>query len=709
MRRLLVSTFAALLVAAPVAYAKLIEVEAPIPPVAKQVPHAYQVAGQTLSDAYAWIKDPKDPDRLKYLQAETDYAAAMLAPSRPLADTLYAEMLARVQETDAKVPVVRGDYEYTTRTLAGQPFPVITRHALVNDGTPAADSPVLDLNQLATDNHWTVVRLGAFEVSDDGRRLAYTIDATGGLDYALYVKDLTTGKLVDGPLPLVTSVAWAADNQHVLYTTARNPAKRSDRLWCHKVGRAGADRLIKDETDEHFELEVERSKDRQWLTVSAGSHTASEIWLVPAATPEAAPRPTDGRHADHEYQIVPRGDRAFIRSNLPGRTFAVFTAPIDHLDRAHWTKVIDARKDVTVEDIDVTAHALIAVERDRGKLTLRLFDDALTPRAVTFADAVYTMAPIANLELDAAAYRIAYESPITPPQTIDIDVATLAQTVRRTEPVPTYDRARYATARISVKAPDGAAIPVSLVYRKGYRQDGKAPMLLTGYGAYGAPFEPEFDAKIVSLLDRGVVYAIAHVRGGGDLGVPWHDAGRMLHKKNTFTDFIAVADALVQRKYTSRAKLAIRGGSAGGLLIGAVITMRPDLCRVAMPYVPFVDVINSMLDESLPLTVGEFEEWGNPKIAAEGAYMLSYSPYENLKKAAYPSIYIRSGLNDSQVLVHEPAKFVARLRTLKTDQHPVILNIDMGAGHGGAANRYLKLRETATEWAWMLAELGVAK
>ncbi|MCE9571532.1 MAG: S9 family peptidase [Deltaproteobacteria bacterium] len=706
MRRLFVPMFAALVIAAPVAYAKLELVEDPEPPVAKKVPHTYAVAGKTLTDDYAWLKDPNDPDRLKYLQAETDYAAAMLAPSKPLADTMYAEMLARVQETDAEVPVVRGAYEYTTRTEAGQPFRVITRHALAG-GSASAEQPVLDLNQLATENHWTVVRLGDFEVSDDGRRLAYTIDATGGLDFALYVKDLATGKLLDGPLPLVTSVAWAADNQHVLFTTSRNPAKRSDRVWCHKVGRTGADRLVYAEADEHFDLGVQRSKDDHWLVLGAGSSTTSEQWLIPATSPEAAPRTTDGRHHDHLYAVVPRGDQLFIRSNLPGRTYGVFTAPIDHPDRDHWTKLVDARKDVTIESIDVTAHALAVVERDRGKLMLRVFDDALAPRAVTFPDAVYTLRPVDNLELDATAFRIAYESPITPPRTIDVDVASLKQTVRRTQPVPTFDGSKYTTERISVKAADGTQIPVSLVYRKGYRKDGKAPMLLTGYGAYGFPFEPEFDAKIVSLLDRGVIYAIAHVRGGGDLGVPWYDDGKMMHKKNTFTDFIAVADDLVKRKYTARAKLAIRGGSAGGLLIGAVITMRPDLCRVAIPYVPFVDVINTMLDESLPLTVGEFEEWGNPKVAAEGAYMLSYSPYENLKRAAYPSIYIRSGLNDAQVLVHEPAKFVARLRTLKTDHHPLILNINMGAGHGGAANRYLKLRETATEWAWMLAELGV--
>jgi oligopeptidase B len=680
----------------------------PKPPVAKKVPHAYTVAGHDLVDDYAWLKDKDDPDRLAYLKAENDYAQAMLAPTAKLADALYKEMLGRVQETDAEVPMRLGSYIYVWKTEQGKPYGIWSRHAKdAPDGAP--DQVVLDLNQVGADNHWDVVRLGAAAVSDDGTLLAYSIDATGGLDYAAYVEDVATGKIVDGPIEHVTSVAWGTDDKHLLYTTDRNSAKRSDTLWCHTVGAKRDGRVLLSEKDEHFDLDVSRSKDRKWIVVESGSHTTSEQWLIPAAKSDSTPASIAGRTHDVEYYVEPRGDALFVRSNHAGPTFGVYRAPIATPDRAHWKEVVPVRADVNIDAIDLARDQLVVIERDRGKLQLRFLDDAGAARTVAFPDAAYALSSRDDAELDEPFYRVEYQSPITPPKTIDIDVATLAQTVRKEQPVPGYDASKYVVERASAKADDGTEVPITLVYKKGLKKNGKAPILLTGYGSYGYPFDPYFNMAVVSLLDRGAVYAIAHVRGGGDLGRPWHDAGKMMHKKNTFTDFIAVADFLVAHKYTSRDRLAIQGASAGGLLIGAVITMRPDLCKVAMPGVPFVDVVNTMLDESLPLTVSEFEEWGNPKIKDEGEYMLSYSPYDNVKAAAYPAIYVRTGLNDSQVLVHEPAKFVAKLRAMATGKAPIVMVVNMGAGHAGASNRYDRLREIASDWAWMLWQLGVKK
>jgi oligopeptidase B len=679
----------------------------PKPPVAKKVPHAYTVAGHDLVDDYAWLKDPSDPDRLAYLKAENDYAQAMLAPSSKLAEKLYKEMLGRLQETDADVPVRLGSYLYVWKTVQGKPYGTWSRHAK-DAAADATDQVVLDLNQVGKDNGWDVVRLGTTEVSDDGTLLAYTIDSTGGLDWALYVEDISTGKIVDGPIEHVTSVAWGAD-QRLLYVTDRNSAKRSDTLWCHTVGAKRDGRVLLQEKDEHFDLDVERSKDRKWIVVGSGSHTTSEQWLIPAAKSDSKPASVAGRTHDVEYYVEPRGDALFVRSNHAGATFGVYRTPIATPDRAHWKEVVPVRADVNVDMIDLARDQLIVVERDHGKVQLRFLDDAGAARTVAFPDAAYALSPKDDDELDEPFYRIEYESLVTPPRTIDIDVATLAQTVRKEQPVPGYAASKYVTERVAAKADDGTDVPITLVYKKGLRKNGKAPLLLEGYGSYGIPSDPSFKAERLSLLDRGFVYAIAHVRGGGDLGRPWHDAGKMMHKKTTFTDFIAAADFLVAQKYTSHDRLAIQGASAGGLLIGAVITMRPDLCKVALPRVPFVDVVNTMLDTSLPLTVSEFEEWGNPQDKDEGDYMLSYSPYDNVKAVAYPSIYVRTGLNDSQVLVHEPAKFVAKLRATTTGKAPIVMVVNMGAGHAGASNRYDRLREAATDWAWMLWQLGIRK
>jgi oligopeptidase B len=690
----------------------------PQPPVARKVTVKVPLVSGELVDDYAWLKDKKNPDVLAYLAAENAYTDAVMAPTKALQDRLYAEMLSRVQEDDTDVPVKKGGYLYAWQTAKGKPQKTYVRWKAGRDDAPVGDPQVLlDLNELA--NGGSVASVWDVEVSDDGRLLAYTLDNTGGLDFKLRVVDLATRRVIDGPVDEVSSVAWAADGKALLYSTM-DSAKRSHRIWRRRLGSKGRDRLVLEENDARFDITVERSKDKAWLLIKSESKTTSETWTVPATNADASPRSVAGRTAGVEYDVAPRGDTFFIRANSTGRTWAVFTspaAPAADLRPPQWTPLIEARSDVNIDDIDVTRDHLVVFDRVSGKPRVRFFDRKGGEREVSFAEPSYSLyygrgtssRRAHNPEIDVAAYRLKYTSLVTPTQTIDVDLATLKQTVKKEQPVPGYDRTKYVTERFVAIARDGVEVPVSLVYRKGIKRNGKNPLLLYGYGSYGITTDPSFIAPLVSLLDRGVVYAVAHIRGSGDLGKPWHDAGRMLNKRNTFTDFIAVAETLIAKRYTSRQRLAIEGRSAGGLLVGAVVTMRPDLFKVALPGVAFVDVINSMLDESLPLTVGEFEEWGNPKKKEELAYMLTYSPYDNVKRRAYPAMLLRSGLNDNQVLFHEPTKFVAKLRAMKTDKNPLLLVMNMGAGHGGSSGRYDALRERAHDWAFLLTQLGITK
>jgi oligopeptidase B len=683
---------------------------APQPPVAKKLPVKVPLVSGELVDDYAWLKDKKNPDVLAYLAAENAYTDAVMAPTRALQERLYQEMLSRVQEDDTDVPFQDGAYLYAWRTEKGKPHKIFVRWKAGPDGGALGDPQVvLDLNAIAKER--AVAIPGTIEISDDGRLMAYTLDTTGGLDFVLSVVDLATGKTIDGPIKEVASVAWAADGKTLLYSTM-DAAKRSHKVWRHRLGDKARDRLVLEEKDARFDVYVRRSKDDSWFLLESGSKTTSEVWTVPAKNPEASPRSVAGRTDGVEYDVEPRGETFFIRANSTGRTWAVFTspaAPAADVRPPQWTPLVESRSDVNIDKIDVTRDYLILFERVNGKPRLRVLDKAGAAREVTFAEASYSVRPGDNYVLGARRYRVEYQSLVTPKQTIDIDLATLQQTVKKDHPVPGYDRTRYVTERIVARAQDGVEVPVSLVYKKGIKKNGKNPLLLYGYGSYGITTDPAFNAPLVSLLDRGVVYAVAHIRGSGDLGKPWHDAGRMLNKRNTFTDFIAVAEALIAKRYTSKQKLAIEGRSAGGLLVGAAVTLRPDLFKVALPGVAFVDVINTMLDESLPLTVGEFEEWGNPKKKEELAYMLTYSPYDNVKRKAYPAMLLRSGLNDNQVLFHEPTKFVAKLRAMKTDKHPLLLVMNMGAGHGGSSGRYDALREKAHDWAFLLTQLGITR
>ena len=676
------------------------------PPAAPKVPHMQTVNGDTLKDDYFWMREKENPKVRAFLEAENAYTEAFMKPTEAFQKTLYDEMLGRIKETDLSVPYRDGGWYYYSRTEKGKQYPIYCRK---KGSLEAPEDVYLDVNALAVGEKFMSVAVR--DVTDDGNLLAYTTDNTGFRDYTLHVKDLTTGKLFAETVPRVSSVAWAADNKTLFYTVT-DPAKRPYRLYRHVLGTDTAkDALVLEEKDEMFRVFAGRSRSRKILFVGAGSHTSSEWQYLPADQPAAALRMISPREKDHEYDVDHRGDLFYIRTNKACRNFRAVTAPVATPGQANWKELAPCGGALMLEDINVFADYAVFSEREDGLPRLRITDFKTGGSyRVDFPEAIYSVFLTNNIEFDVRELRYNYQSFTTPPSIYDYDMATKARKLlKQYEVLGGYDSSRYTSERRYATAADGTKVPISVVYRKGFVADGKAPLLLTAYGSYGAPSDAEFNSNRVSLLDRGVVFAVGHIRGGGDLGKTWHDAGRMLNKKNTFTDFIACADALVADKYTSKDRLVIEGGSAGGLLMGAVTNMRPDLFKAVVARVPFVDVINTMLDESLPLTVGEFEEWGNPKIPEQYAYMKSYSPYDNLEAKAYPAMLVKTSLDDSQVMYWEPAKYVAKMRTLKTDQNPLIFKINMAGGHGGSSGRYDRLKETAFDYAFVLREVGIEK
>ncbi|HYN41457.1 MAG TPA: DUF1028 domain-containing protein [Thermoanaerobaculia bacterium] len=672
-------------------------------PSAKKVPKVTEIHGEKLVDEWFWLRDKQNPDVKAYLDAENAYTDAVTAPGEALRQRLYDEAVGRIKETDLSVPYRHRGFYWYSRTEKGQQYPISCRK---NGSLDAAEQVVLDLNEIAKTEKF--VGRGAYVPSDDGNLLAYTIDTTGFRLYTLQVKDLTTGKLLADKVEKVNSVAWAGEGKTLFYVV-EDSAKRPYRLYRHAVGTAGPDVLVYEETDERFNLGVSRSRDDRWILVQSGSHTQSEWRLIPATAPEQAPRMVVPREKDHEYDVEAAGDLLYIRTNDGCRDFRVVTAPADSPGKASWTELVPCRDGVMVSGIDAFKGHLVLFERQDALPRLSVRDRATgETHRIEVPEAIASTFPDANPEFDTKTFRFSYQSFTTAPMVYDYDMATRERTLLKKTEVPGgYDPSRYRSERLVATAADGTKVPVSVVYRKDVPRDGTAPLFLTGYGSYGAPSFVVFNPALPSLLDRGVVYAVAHVRGGGDLGKRWHDGGRMMSKKNTFTDFVSCAETLVAAKIAAKDRIAIQGGSAGGLLIGAVVNLRPELFRAAILHVPFVDVINTMLDGTLPLTVGEFEEWGNPQKRDEYLYMKSYSPYDNLKKGAFPSILVKTSFNDSQVMYWEPAKYVAKLRTLKTDAHPLLLKTNMAGGHGGSSGRYDRLKETAFDQSFVLSELGV--
>jgi oligopeptidase B len=679
--------------------------EVPKPPMAKKLARVENLHGERRQDDYFWMREKKNPDVKAYLDSENAFTDAFMKPTQGLQEKLYQEMLGRIQETDLSVPYRHGGFFYYARTEQGKAYPIYCRR---KGSLEAPEEVILDVNELARGEKFMAV--AARTVSDDGRLLAYTTDNTGFREYTLHVKDLTTGKVFPERVEKVSSVAWSGDNRTLFYVVD-DAAKRPYRLYRHVVGfEPSRDVLVFEEKDEMFNLHVERSRSRRFLLIASGSHTASEWRFVPADEPTSKPALIQPREKDHEYDVEHRGDLFYIRTNQGCRNFRVVTAPVAKPGRENWKEIVPCRDDVMVAGIDLFASYSVLYEREDGLPRLSVTDLATgSTHRVEFPEAVYAVFPENNPEFESRTYRFNYQSLTIPPTVYDYDLGSRERKLlKRTPVLGGYDPSQYVAERRYATASDGTKIPISLVYRRGLEKNGSNPTLLMGYGSYGAPMFATFNSNRISLLDRGFVYAIGHIRGGGEMGKKWHDHGRMMEKKNTFTDFIAVAEALIAEKYTSKDHLAIEGGSAGGLLMGAVVNMRPDLFHVVVSRVPFVDVINTMLDESLPLTVGEFEEWGNPRVKSEYEYMRSYSPYDNLSAQAYPTMLIKTSFNDSQVMYWEPAKYVARLRAIKTDRNPLVFKINMAGGHGGSSGRYDRLREAAFDYAFLLTQLGAA-
>ncbi|HEY7608316.1 MAG TPA: S9 family peptidase, partial [Alphaproteobacteria bacterium] len=652
----------------------------PAPPAAKRIPKATTTHGDTLVDDYAWLRDKDDPDVRRYLEAENAYTDAAMRPFAGFQEALYKEMLARIKETDLSVPYKEGAYFYYSRTVQGLQYPIFCRK---RGSLEAAEAIVLDVNELAKGRPYMDV--GPSDMSEDGDLYAYSTDETGFRQYTLVVKDLRTGT-VSAPLAeRVTAVAWANDNRTLLYTTEDETTKRSNKLFRHVLG-APAGELVYEETDELYRLHVGKSRSRAYIFVVSGSATTSEVRCLPADAPAAAPKLMLKRREGHEYYPDHHGVRFFIRTNDKGRNFRLVEAPTADPAEANWREVRPHRDAVMLEDIDLFAGHLVVSEREEGlpRLVVTELAGGAT-HAIEFPERVYSAYPHVNAEFETAKFRFGYESFVTPRSVFEYDLATRVRVLlKQTEVLGGFDATRYDSERIYVTASDGARIPISLVFKKGARRDGGAPLLLGGYGSYGFALPIAFNSNRMTLLDRGMISAVVHVRGGGDMGKIWHEQGRMMAKKNTFTDFIAAAEHLMAERWTRSDRLVITGGSAGGLLMGAVVNLRPDLFRAVVAHVPFVDVMNTMLDASLPLTVAEYLEWGNPNEKDAYHYMKSYSPYDNIEAKAYPNILVKTSLSDSQVMYWEAAKYVAKLRALKTDANLLLLKTNMDAGHGGA-------------------------
>lgn len=672
------------------------------PPVAPRVPMTTVLHGESRSDDYAWLRDRDDPRTRAYLEAENAWTDAATRGWQALEESLYSEMLGRIRQTDLSVPYPRSGWLWYSRTIEGRQYPVHCRRR----DADAPEQVVLDLNALA--GGLAFFALGDYEASPDATRLAYTTDTTGYRQYTLNVKDLASGETRTALAERVTSVAWSADGSTLFYTQEDPVSKRSDTLWRQRLD--GPAERVWAEPDERFEVHVGLTRSGEWLLQVRASHTTSEVLVLRADAPDGAWKVIAPRRQDVEYDVDHRGDAFWIRVNDTGRDFRVVTAPVSAPGPEHWTEVVSHRPGVMVTGVHCFRERVVLAERERALPHLAVLDpETGKAERMAFAEAAYTVGPAANEEFDTRTFRYAYQSFLTPPSVHDLDLRTLEpRLLKRTEVLGGWDPAHYTLERIEIAARDGTRVPVTLLQRRGTPRDGSAPCLLYAYGSYGMPSHVAFNSNRFSLLDRGVVYALAHVRGGGDLGKTWHDAGRMERKMTTFTDFVDCAQALVDAQRTRPDRLVAQGGSAGGLLMGVVANLRPDLFRGVLAQVPFVDVINTMLDESLPLTVGEFEEWGNPKVAEQYAWMRRYSPYDNLEAKAYPAMLVKTSLNDSQVGYWEPAKYVAKLRALKTDANPLLFKCNMGAGHGGASGRYDALRDVAFDYAWILHTVGVA-
>ncbi|HEV3446047.1 MAG TPA: S9 family peptidase [Gemmataceae bacterium] len=684
--------------------------QTPSAPSARQIPHISIWHGEKVNDPFFWLRDKSNPEVIKYLEAENAYTEAQTKDLNPFTDALYKEMLGRIKQTDLSVPTRRGNYFYYSRTQEGKQYPVQCRKKAAADGTfddKAHEEILLDENELARGLKF--FSLGAFSVSDDANLLAYTTDTTGYRQYRLAVKDLRSGAILPDSAERVDSVEWCADNRTLFYVTEDPVTKRANMLWRHPLG--DETEPVYQEKDRLYTIRLGRSKDRKLLFLASRSTDTWETRYLSSDQPQGAFQIVLPRRQGHKYDVDHRDGLFYIRSNQGARNFRLVTAPLADPSARNWKELIAERAGVLLERIELFQDYLVASEKSAALEHFRVLDfHSGEWHEVHFLEAVYAAFLQATPEYTAHAFRFSYQSMITPNSVYDYDMAGRKQVLlKRQDVLGGYEPDRYLTERQWATARDGVKVPLSIVYRKGVSRDGSTPLFLYGYGSYGAGMQASFNSNRLSLLDRGMVYVIAHIRGGNEMGETWHDNGMLQNKKNTFHDFIDSAEWLIANGWTSKERLVIEGGSAGGLLMGAVVNFRPDLFKAVHAAVPFVDVMNTMVDASLPLTVGEYLEWGNPNERTAFAYMRSYSPYDNLARQGYPAMLVTTSLNDSQVMYWEPTKYVAKLRTLKTDGNLLLLKCNMGAGHGGASGRYDRLKQTAFEYAWLMSQVGIRK
>lgn len=675
-------------------------------PVAKKIHTENQINGSTLVDDYHWLREKANPEVAQYLEAENAYAGAVMKPTEGLQQRLYEEMVSHIKETDVDVPYKQGGYFYYGRWEQGKQYQILARK---HGSLDAAEEVTIDVNRLAQGEKF--MALGAYLPSDDGKQIAYSTDNTGFRQYCLFVRDLATGKDSQPIAEKVGSVAWANDNRTLFYTVEEDKTKRQYRLYRHTIGGdSGADVLVYEEPDERFNVRVAKTRSGKYLLLEISSHTTAEARFLDAGNPTGEWKLIAPRQQDVEYYADNLGDRFLIRTNDTGRNFRLVSAPVGAPGKENWKEVVPLRPNVMLDDIETFQDFYVLIEREDGLPQLTVVQSASgEKKRIAFPEPVYTAFPQINREFKTSLFRYSYQSLVTPPSVFDYDVEKhSAVLLKQTEVPGGFDATKYKSERVWATAKDGVKVPVSVVYRKDLKKaDGSNPLYVSGYGSYGFSLPDSFSAARLSMLDRGVVMAYVHIRGGGEMGKAWHDAGRMMNKMNTFTDFIACTEHLVAQKYGARDRIAIEGGSAGGLLMGAVTNLRPDLFRAVVSHVPFVDVMNTMLDASLPLTVPEYEEWGNPNEKKAFDYMFRYSPYDNLKKGVYPAILVKTSFNDSQVMYWEPAKYTAKLRTMKTDHNVLLLKTNMAAGHGGSSGRYDRFKELAFDYAFILTQLGV--
>jgi oligopeptidase B len=671
---------------------------------AEKKPKTTNIHGVTLVDEYFWLREKNNPAVIAHLQAEDAYAETVMKPTAPLQEKLYNEMLSHIKQTDTSVPYRSGNYFYYLRTEEGKQYPIFCRK---KGSVDAPEEVILDQNELAKGHKF--MSLGTIIPSDDGNLLAYSTDNTGYRQYLLQVKDLRTGQLLPEKIERVTDVVWARDNKTLFYVTEDAVTKRSDKFFRHVLGTDKND-LVYEEKDELFDITVHRSLDKAVIFLDSVSKTSTEVRYLAAAEPNSTLKVILPRQAEHEYDVDHRNNIFYIRTNKGAKNFRVVTAPVNDPAEKNWKEFVAHRPAVKVESISLFAEHAVLSEWESGLQQLEVVDFKNDKRQrIKFPEPVYSAELSGNREFNTSVVRYAYNSLVTPLSVFDYDMNTGKTTLLKQTEVPGgFDRANYKAERVFATAQDGTKIPMSMVYRKGVKMDGAAPLLLYGYGSYGYSIPPTFSSTRLSLLDRGVIFVIGHIRGGSELGEEWRQAGRMMNKMNTFTDFIACAETLVNMKYTSKDRLVIQGGSAGGLLVGVVANLRPDLFKAVVSHVPFVDVLNTMLDATLPLTTSEYIEWGNPNEKPAFEYMKTYSPYDNITKKDYPAMLVKVSVNDSQVPYWEGAKLVAKLRAMKTDTNPLLLKVNFGAGHGGASGRYDALREAAFDYAFMLWQMGVS-